>query len=88
MLNSLILRLIARSSDSIVAFILALDTKLDTFLKSIDGEVAKFEDEIERIERDAAEKIADIRGDIADKAKNAATVAAIKAALPTGSVAE
>lgn len=52
-LNSLLLRLIARSSDSLVAFVIALDAKLDLFLAQHDATVADLEDEAKAILEDA-----------------------------------
>ena len=43
MLKSLFFRWVARSSDSIVAFVISLDAELDKFLAKHDAEVAGFE---------------------------------------------
>ena len=75
MLNSLFLRLIARSSDSLVAFVIALDAKLDSFLAKHDSDVAGFEAEIGEIINDAEAQIESIRAE-ADEA-----VADVKAAI-------
>lgn len=45
-INSFLLRFIARSSDSLVRFIIELDAKLDTFLAQHDEKVANLEDQI------------------------------------------
>jgi hypothetical protein len=63
MLNSLFLRLIARSSDSLVAFVIALDAKLDLFLAKHDADVAGLESEIVSIVESADAKIDAIRDD-------------------------
>lgn len=95
MLTSIILRYVARNVDSIVSFINKLDASLDAYMAKHDLEVAGFEQDIEdvigRAKADAAsiiataeDKAAHLRALISHKAQSAATVAAIKAALPTG----
>ena len=66
-LNSWLLRFIARSSDSLVAFVVALDAKLDIFLAQNDDRVNELEEKIEDVLSDAEAQIASIRAD-ADKA--------------------
>lgn len=67
MLNSLFLRLIARSSDSLVAFVIALDAKLDTFLAKHDAELAELEGKIGDIIDDAEAEVEIIRADAETK---------------------
>lgn len=59
-LNSLLLRFIARSSDSLVAFVLALDAKLDAFLAEHDTKVTELENEIDNLYETANQRIAEI----------------------------
>lgn len=92
-LDSLIFRWIARSSDALVRFVIALDARLDEFLEKADADVAGFEDSIgdlfrrEEDEKDAIETtkqeaIRRIEEDAARRASEAeARAAAEKAAL-------
>lgn len=66
-LNSILLRLIARSSDSLVAFVIALDAKIDKFLAQHDSTVANLEDQIGDIFENAEDEIIRVRAE-ADKA--------------------
>lgn len=98
MLDSILLRWVARSSDSIVSFFVRLDARLDVFLAKHDAEVAGFEDdiagikqdvvnEVQRLEREAAEAVNDVEAKIAEKRDAAAILLGLKAALPTSKVA-
>lgn len=94
MLTSIFLRFVARNVDGLIGFLNKLDAELDTFLAKHDSEVAGFEQDIKDLLNDAeaeAKRIldeaeaaaADLRDEITGRVKKAATVAAIKAALPT-----
>jgi len=67
-LNSFLLRFIARSSDSLVAFILALDAKIDIFLAQHDDTVNMLEEQIEGIFTDNEEEVARLRAEAEAKA--------------------
>lgn len=95
MLKSLFFRWVARSSDSIVAFVISLDAELDKFLAKHDAEVAEFEQEIVDLRNDAqaeAQRILDEAEDavksvtdtIDEKVKAAKILAGLKKSLPTG----
>lgn len=95
MLKSLFFRWVARSSDSIVAFVISLDEELDKFLAKHDAEVAGFEQEIVDLRNDAqaeAQRILDEAEDavksvtdtIDEKVKAAKILAGLKKSLPTG----
>jgi F0F1-type ATP synthase membrane subunit b/b' len=95
MLKSLFFRWVARSSDSIVAFVISLDAELDKFLAKHDAEVAGFEQEIVDLRNDAqaeAQRILDEAEDavksvtdtIDEKVKAAKILAGLKKSLPTG----
>jgi DNA repair ATPase RecN len=95
MLQSIALAWISRNVDALVAFITKLDARLDVFLAKHDAEVVGYEQDIEdvmhsayelaaKIEREAEEVANDLRTKIDASIKSAATVKAIKAALPTG----
>lgn len=94
MIQNLLLRLVARSSDSLVSFISGLSTKLDEMLEAHDAKVKAIcvEQEktrntavleVERIKREADETIAQFDEQIAEEMKSAKIVASIKQALPT-----
>lgn len=98
MLDSILLRWVARSSDSIVSFFVRLDARLDVFIAKHDDEVAAFEDrisgikddaitQVQRIEREAAEAVGDVEAKIAEKRDAAAILLGLKSALPTAKVA-
>ena len=95
MLKSLFFRWVARSSDSIVAFVISLDAELDKFLAKHDAEVAGFEQKIVDLRNDAqaeAQRILDEAEDavksvtdtIDEKVKAAKILAGLKKSLPTG----
>lgn len=95
MLQSLIFRWVARSSDSLVAFITRLDASLDKFLAANDADVAKFEQDIidareaaeaeaKRIIDEAEDAVKDIAASIEEKVKAAKILAGLKNSLPTG----
>ncbi len=95
MLKSLFFRWVARSSDSIVAFVISLDEELDKFLAKHDAEVAGFEQEIVDLRNDAqaeAQRILDEAEDavksvtdtIDEKVKAAKILAGLKKSLPIG----
>ena len=94
MIQNLLLRLVARSSDSLVSFISGLSTKLDDMLEAHDAKVKAISAEqektrntavleVERIKREADETIAQFDEQIAEEMKSAKIVASIKQALPT-----
>ena len=60
MLQSALLRLVARNVQSIVDFMIALDTKLDAFLEKHDAEVSKFEKKIDDLFDTADERSKEI----------------------------
>lgn len=95
MLKSLFFRWVARSSDSIVAFVISLDAELDKFLAKHDAEVAGFEQEIvdlrndaqaeaQRILDEAEEAVKSVTDTIDEKVKAAKILAGLKKSLPTG----
>lgn len=95
MLKSFLFRWIARSSDSLVAFIISLDAELDKFLAKHDAEVAGFEQDIidareaaeaeaKRIIDEAEETVKDITSTIEAKANAARILLNLKKSLPTG----
>lgn len=94
MLTSVVVRVIARSSNSIVSFFTALDARLDVFLAKHDAEVLAFENEVAgikakaqtealRIAREAKEEVEEIEAKIAAKSDAAAVLLGIKNSLPT-----
>ncbi len=95
MLKSLFFRWVARSSDSIVAFVISLDAELDKFLAKHDAEVAGFEQEIvdlrneaqaeaQRILDEAEDAVKSVTDTIDEKVKAAKILAGLKKSLPTG----
>lgn len=95
MLNSLFFRWVARSSNSLVAFVTRLDATLDKFLEQNDAEVAKFEqkildlrneaeDEAKRIFDEAEKAVDSVTSEIEEKIKAAKILAGLKGSLPTG----
>jgi hypothetical protein len=91
-LNSFLLRFIARSSNSLVAFVIALDAKLDIFLAQNDDRVnnleeqvedlfADAEDEVTRIREQAELKAAEVRAEIAEAVAAAKVLANLKNVL-------
>lgn len=95
MLKSFLFRWIARSSDSLVAFITTLDGELDKFLAKHDAEVAGFEQDIinareeaeaeaKRIIDEAEDKVSGIVNTIEEKANAARILLNLKKSLPTG----
>jgi len=91
-LQSFLLRFIARSSDSLVSFVIALDAKLDTFLAQHDAEVTNLENQIEdllddakaeaqRILNEAEDDVAAVREEITKAVNNAEVLARLKAVL-------
>lgn len=80
MLNSFLLRLIARSSDSLVSFVTGLDATLDKFLAEHDDQVAGFEQEIIDIKADVQARIDEVIADGEAAVKSAeADIAAVVA---------
>lgn len=95
MLQSIFFRWVARSSDSLVAFVVRLDATLDKFLAKHDEEVAGFEQEIidlrndaeaeaERIIKEAEDAVQGVTDKIEEKVKAAKILAGLKNSLPTG----
>lgn len=60
-INTFLLRFIARSSDSLVAFVVALDAKLDAFIEQYNEDILNMEDEITDIRNDVESRILDIK---------------------------
>lgn len=94
-LTSLLLRWVARSSDSLVAFVVGLDAKLDVFLLKHDADVAGFEQEVrditavaeaavEAIREEAGEQVSKVERKIDDATRAASILKGLKDALPTG----
>lgn len=95
MLSSVLLRLVARSSDSLVKFVVGLDAALDKFIAKHDDEVAAAEQrvrdiaadaaaEVERIQAAAADAVQTVENELAEKAKAAKILIGLKGSLPTG----
>ena len=84
MITRILLALVARSADSIVAFVQRLDHTLEAFLAQHDEDVLSLEADIATIREHADHDIAEIRAEIADRQGKAAIVGALKASLPTG----
>ena len=82
MVTNFLLAIVARSADSIVAFVQRLDAKLETFLAQHDEDVLALEADIETIREHADADIASIRAEIADRQGKAAIVVALKSSLP------
>jgi hypothetical protein len=91
-LNSVLLRLIARSGHSLVSFITALDAKLDTFLAAHDAEVEALyekvgnmvddaEAEVIRIRTEANSAVQAVHADISAVTNTAAVLKKLKAGL-------
>lgn len=83
MITNFLLAIVARSADSIVAFVQRLDTTLETFLAQHDDAVVELEHDIVTIREHADADIAAIRAEIAERQRKAAVVAALKNSLPT-----
>lgn len=60
-INTFLLRFIARSSDSLVSFVVALDAKLDAFIEQYNEDILNMEDEIADIRNDVESRILDIK---------------------------
>jgi len=82
MITKILLAFVARSADSIVAFVQHLDQKLETFLAQHDEDVLALEADIVTIREHDEVDIAEIRAEIADRQGKAAIVAALKSSLP------
>jgi hypothetical protein len=87
MITRILLALVARSADSIVAFVQRLDHTLEAFLAQHDEDVLALEADIVTIREHAQVDIAEIRAEIADRQDKAAIVAALKTSLPTSAPA-
>jgi len=88
MITKILLALVARSADSIVAFVQRLDNTLETFLAQHDEDVLSLEADIVTIREHADHDIAEIRAEIADRQSKAAIVASLKASLPTATTVD